>query len=155
VNKLKETISITDSDNLIGYIIGQFIGHNLHNRSDMNSLINHIKERHPDIIFYSSNETDTNGFENSCKLFSKEEKQLFNQLIDNELQEIINQMHNYDIRIGEIKTELELFHKNCSKISHELDMTNLKGECKMEAHFSLSHKLKKKIKSFKCYMLND
>jgi hypothetical protein len=155
VNNLKEKISIIESDNLISYIIGQFIGHNLHNRSDINSQINNIKERHPDIIFYNPNEPDTSSFENSCKLFSNEEKNIFNQLIDSDFQEIVTQMKNYDSRIEKIKTELELFHKNCSKIAHELDIVGLKGECKMESHLSISHKFKKKLKSFKCYMLND
>lgn len=152
MNNLKEKISIEDSDNLIGYIIGQFIGKNLHNRSDINTQINHIKERHPDMIFYSQNES---SFETSCKLFSNEEKNMFNQLINNDFQEIVNQMKDYDCRIEELKTELVLFHTNCSKIAHEIDIVGLKGECIMESHLSIRHKFKKKLKGFKCYILND
>ncbi len=147
VDNLKEKISITNPENLVDYIIGLFIKRNLHNSVNINTEIEKIKENHTDIIFISPNENDVGRkiAENSCKLFSIEEKNTFNHLIDNELQEIIRILKNYDNGLKEIKFELESFRTNCIKIARDMDTVDLKGECEKEVHFSIRYKFKKKL----------
>ena len=82
IKKLEEKISeITnnnkniDINNLINYIIGQFLNKNLHNNQNIDSEIVRLKENHPDVIIKNYEETDdidNPGIENSYKLSSQE-----------------------------------------------------------------------------------
>lgn len=157
IKKLEDKISVItnnnniDTNNLISYIIGQFLNKNLHNSQIIDSEIERIKENHPDVIIYTYEDIENPKPELSYKL-SPNERDTFDNLIDAEKDSLIEQLRAFETRKNEIEQEFNNFKRICAKIVHDMDTSDLKGRCEKEADFKFIPKLKKK---FKCYKLND
>ena len=84
INKLKEKISTINPDNLINYIIVQFLNMKLHNSENIDSEIKGIKENHPDVIIRNYEESEDKDFEDLSPEYiyklSHQEKDIFDSL---------------------------------------------------------------------------
>ena len=89
------------------------------------------------------------------KIFSlaRQEKDIFDQLINKELQEIVKEMKKHESGIKTINIELGKFRRGCSQIAHDMETAGLKGVCKKESDFKFRYKLEKRFKLLKYYLI--
>jgi hypothetical protein len=113
---------------------------------------NYIEQRFNEWSKLEIIDTDNNNprlpFISHFLSLTPKEKIIFDELVDNELQEIVKHLKKWKEYHEKVKSELGIFKNNVKKIAHDLITSNLEGECNKEADFKFIPKLKKKIKCF-------
>ena len=86
---------------------------------------------------------------------SSQEEEIFDNFINIEKNNLIEQLRNFETRKKEIENEFNYFKTICSKIDHDMSTSDLDGICNKESNFKFIPKLMKNFKSFKCFRHND